>query len=356
MACHGFQWRALALKRFSVEAESVRVEDEPPDEARGRWYVRRVTLRLSTSNLGAIEGHGIPVPHYDRASPAPRILHLGVGGFHRAHMALYTEELAEAGGDWRIRGIGLLDADRRMASVLEEQDHLYTLIQRDSSSSTPRVIGSIAEYALVPNDPLAFAEQLAGRDVAIFSLTITEGGYSLAEPNATIEAIATGLDARRKAGGYPLTVLSCDTLPGNGNVARDAIMRVCDARSAELTRFVERSCTFPNSMVDRITPQTSDDDRSWLRDELGIEDRWPVVAEPFRQWVLEDEFAAGRPAFEEVGAVFTDRVRDWELYKLRMLNAAHSCMAYLMAIAGVVYVDEAMDLPSVKRYLERLLS
>ena len=332
------------------------MEDEPPDQAWCRWYVRRVTLRLSTSNLGAIDRRGIPVPHYDRASPARRILHLGVGGFHRAHMGLYTDELAEAGGDWRIRGVGLLDADRRMASVLGSQDYLYTLIERDSSSSTPRVIGSIAEYALVPNDAVAFAEQLAGRDVAIFSLTITESGYSLAEPNATIEAIATGLDARRLAGGHPLTVLSCDNLPGNGNVARDAIMGVCDARSAELARFVESSCTFPNSMVDRITPQTTDDDRSWLRDELGIEDGWPVVAEPFRQWVLEDEFAAGRPAFEDVGAVFTDRVHDWELYKLRMLNAAHSCMAYLMAIAGVVYVDEAMVLPSVKRYLERLLS
>ena len=164
-----------------------------------------------------------------------------------------------------------------MASVLEAQDHLYTLIQRDSSSSTPRVIGSIAEYALVSDDVAAFAEQLADRDVAIFSLTITEGGYSLAEPNATIEAIATGLDARRDAGGYPLTVLSCDNLPGNGDVAREAIMRVCDARGTELARFVESSCTFPNSMVDRITPQTTDDDRSWLRDELGIEDGWPVV-------------------------------------------------------------------------------
>ena len=182
-------------------------------------------------------------------------------------MGLYTDELAEAGGDWRIRGIGILDADRRMASVLEAQDHLYTLIERDSGSSTPRVIGSIVDYALVPNDALAFAEQLAGQDVAIFSLTITEGGYSLAEPNATIEAIASGLDARREAGGYPLTVLSCDNLPGNGNVARDAITSVCEARSAELARYIERSCTFPNSMVDRITPQTSDDDRLWLRDE-----------------------------------------------------------------------------------------
>jgi mannitol 2-dehydrogenase len=243
-----------------------------------------------------------------------------------------------------------------MASVLESQDHLYTLIERDSGASRPRVVGSIVEYALVNEDAVGFAKQLASPDVAVLSLTITEGGYSLVKPNPTIEAIATGLDERRRAGGRPLTVLSCDNLPGNGSVAREAITRVCEARDPELARFVETKCTFPNSMVDRITPQTTDDDRAWLRDEIGIDDGWPVVAEPFRQWVLEDEFAAGRPRLEEVGALFTDRVHDWELYKLRMLNAAHSCMAYLMALAGVVYVDEAIALPSVRQYLERFLS
>jgi mannitol 2-dehydrogenase len=313
-----------------------------------------VAVSLSTSNLEAIERLGVGVPHYDRSALVPRILHLGVGGFHRAHMALYTDELAEGGGDWAIRGIGLLDTDRRMASVLESQDHLYTLIERDSEGSRPRVVGSIVDYVLGGDS--ALAEQLAGPDVAIFSLTITEGGYSLERPNPTIEAIATGLDARRAAGGKPLTILSCDNLPGNGNVAREAITRVCEARSDELARFVKTACVFPNSMVDRITPQTTDEDRAWLRDEIGIDDGWPVVSEPFRQWVIEDTFAAGRPRFEDVGALFTDRVHDWELYKLRMLNATHSCMAYLMAIEGVVYVDEAIAVPAVRRYLERFLA
>jgi mannitol 2-dehydrogenase len=315
-----------------------------------------VTLRLSTSNLDSIERLGVGVPHYDRRALAPRIVHLGVGGFHRAHMALYTDELAEGGGDWAIRGIGLLDADRRMAGVLESQDHLYTLIERDSKESRPRVVGSIVDYALVAGDDAAFAEQIARPDVAILSLTITEGGYSLEKPNPTIEAIATALDVRRVAGGAPLTILSCDNLPGNGNVAREAITRVCDGRSEELLRFVETACTFPNSMVDRITPQTTDDDRAWLRDQIGVDDGWPVVAEPFRQWVLEDTFAADRPRFEDVGALFTNRVHDWELYKLRMLNATHSCMAYLMAIEGVVYVDEAIAIPAVRQYLERFLT
>jgi mannitol 2-dehydrogenase len=313
-------------------------------------------LRLSTSTLDGVERIGVPVPHYDRRAIAPRILHLGVGGFHRAHMALYTDELAEAGGDWAIRGVGLLDSDRRMASVLESQDHLYTLIERDSNASRPRVIGSIVDYVLVAGNEPAFAEQIANPEVAILSMTITEGGYSLAHRNPTLEAIASGLDARRAAGATPLTILSCDNLPGNGTVAREAITQVCAARGEELLRFVENACTFPNSMVDRITPQTTDDDRAWLRDEIGIDDGWPVVAEPFRQWVLEDTFAGDRPRFEDVGALFTDRVHDWELYKLRMLNATHSCLAYLMAIEGVVYVDEAVALPAVRRYLERFLT
>jgi mannitol 2-dehydrogenase len=315
-----------------------------------------VTLRLSTSTLEAIERRGIPVPHYDRAALSPRILHIGVGGFHRAHLARYIDELAEAGGGWGIRGIGLLDADRRIASVLKSQDHLYTLIERDSSGSRPRIVGSIVDYRLVADDAAGFAQQVAQPDVAILSMTITEGGYSLDKPNPTIDAIVTGLDARRAQDRSPLTILSCDNLPGNGNVAREAVTRVCEARSDDLGRYVETACSFPNSMVDRITPQTTDADRAFLHEEFEFDDGWPVVSEPFRQWVLEDSFAAGRPRFEDVGVLFTDRVHDWELYKLRMLNATHSCMAYLMAIAGVVYVDEALAVPAVRQYLERFLS
>ena len=283
----------------------------------------------------------------------PRILHLGVGGFHRAHLARYVDELAESGGDWAIRGVGLLELDAKMADVLRAQDHLYTLIQRDSDGSHPDVVGSIVGFALGSD---AFVRAVADPALAILSMTITEGGYSLERPNATIEAIVDALDTRRIAGGAPLTVLSCDNLPGNGTVAREAITRVATTRSDELVRYLESSCTFPNSMVDRITPQTTDADRTWLRDEVGIEDGWPVVCEPFRQWVLEDAFAAGRPQFEDVGVLLTDRVHDWELYKLRMLNATHSCMAYLMAVAGVVYVDEAIASPTVRAYLERFLS
>src|SRR6266540_3668940 len=284
--------------------------------------------RLREEILEAIAARGIPVPTYDRSELRPRVLHLGVGGFHRAHLALYAHELAEAGSDWGIRGLGLLRGDLRMRDALAPQDYLYTLVEREDDEARVQVVGSIVDFVVTVDEPQAFAAQIADPGIEILSLTITESGYSLETRNATIEAIVDGLDARRAAGGAPLTILSCDNLPGNG--------------------------TFPNSMVDRITPQTADSDRSWLRETCGIDDAWPVVAEPFRQWVIQDRFAAGRPRLEDAGALFTDDVRSWELYKLRMLNATHSCMAYLSALAGIVYVDEAMGVPPMRRFLKRL--
>jgi mannitol 2-dehydrogenase len=295
------------------------------------------------------------VPSYDRSALRPRILHLGVGGFHRAHLALYADELARGGSDWGIRGLGILPADRRMADALGAQDLLYTLIERSSGTPKPRVIGSIVDYVLAVDDPMAVAAQIADPGIAILSLTITEAGYSVAEPNPTFDAIAGGLDRRREAGAGPLTIMSCDNLPGNGAAARAATLAACEARGAALARWVEDCCTFPSSMVDRITPVTAEGDRDWLRATWGVADAWPVVCEPFRQWVLEDAFATGRPRWEDVGALFTDRVHDWERYKLRMLNGAHSCMAYLASLADIVHVDEAVAEPSVRRYLERVL-
>jgi mannitol 2-dehydrogenase len=314
---------------------------------------RAVDLRAST--LGEIAVRGVPVPRYDRSALRPRILHIGVGGFHRSHLALYTHELAEKGTDWGIRGLGLLEQDRRMEAALRSQDYIYTLVEKGDGEPRAQVVGSIIDYVLGVDEPQAVAALIADPETTILSLTITESGYSLERPNPTIEAIAGGLARRRAESGTALTILSCDNISGNGSVARAGVLRVCEQRDARLARWVEATCTFPNSMVDRITPQTTDADRAWLRDRLGIEDAWPVVAEPFRQWVVEDDFAAGRPPFAEVGVLFSDRVHDWELYKLRMLNATHSCMAYLAALAGIVYVDEAMATPPLRRFLERFL-
>jgi len=270
-------------------------------------------------------------------------------------MALYTDELAAGGSDWAIRGVGLLEPDRRMAESLSGQDHLYTLIERDSDGAGVRVIGSIVDYVLAIGDVEKFARLLADPELAIFSLTITEGGYSLARENPTLEAIATGLEARRSVGEAPLTILSCDNLPGNGDAARRSTLAAAERADAGLRAWTEANCTFPNSMVDRITPVTAEADREWLRQTAGIEDRWPVVAEPYRQWVMEDAFAAGRPPWDRVGAVFTDRIHDWERYKLRFLNAGHSSIAYLCALADVTFVHEAMAIPAVRSFLEELL-
>jgi mannitol 2-dehydrogenase len=323
---------------------------------------RHSPVALRDRTLPDIAARGVPVPTYDRRRLEPRILHVGVGGFHRAHLALYTHELAETGSDWGIRGLGLLRQDMRMADALAPQDHLYTLVERGGGDARVRIVGSIIDYRLAHDHPARAAEIAADPGVAIVSLTITEAGYGddatgrPSAPPTTFDVIAMGLERRRDRGHPPLTIVSCDNLPGNGDAARRSTLLAARRRSASLANWTERHCAFPNSMVDRITPATSDDDRAWLADAVGVVDRWPVVAEPFRQWVIEDEFANGRPRWEDVGVLFTDRVHDWEVYKLRLLNAGHSSMAYLAALAGVTYVDEAMALPEVRTFLHHLLN
>jgi mannitol 2-dehydrogenase len=299
------------------------------------------------------------VPAYDRGRLAPRIVHVGVGGFHRAHLALYTHQLASAGCDWGIVGLGLLERDAEMADALRPQDHLYTLIEKGNGEPSAQVIGSITGFVHAPDGhDAAVADLVAAPTTSILSLTVTESGY--AEPSAagertTFDRIAAALAVRRDRAGGPLTILSCDNLPSNGLAARRATLAAALRVDAALHGWVQEHCSFPNSMVDRITPVTSEDDRAWLRDSAGIEDRWPVVAEPFLQWVTEDEFAAGRPPFQDAGVLFTDRIHDWEQYKLRLLNAGHSCMAYLAALAEITFVHEAMAMPVVRTFLEDLL-
>jgi mannitol 2-dehydrogenase len=315
---------------------------------------RSTPITLARDHLPAIARRGVPVPRYDRRRLVPRIVHIGVGGFHRAHLALYVHELASQGADWAIAGLGLLEQDAKMAAALDVQDHLYTLIEKGNGAPCPAVIGSIVAYAHAPDGhDAAVAERVASPVTSILSLTITESGY--AEQSDTFDRIAAALAVRRERAAGPLTILSCDNLPGNGDAARRAMLSAAARADDALAAWIEGNCTFPNSVVDRITPVTADADRDWLRDSAGIDDRWPVVAEPYRQWVMEDEFAAGRPRWEDVGAVFSDRIRDWELYKLRLLNAGHSCLAYLSALAGITYVHEAMALPAARTFLKEVL-
>jgi mannitol 2-dehydrogenase len=319
-------------------------------------------IGVSEGHLAEIALRGVPVPEYDRSRLAPRIVHIGVGGFHRAHLAVYADELASAGDDWGIVGLGLLARDAGMAEALRAQDHLYTLIEKGDGEPSAAVIGSIIGFVHAPGNDAAVAELVASPATSILSMTVTEAGYT--EPSAeqlaagegtTFDRVAAALAVRRDRAAGPLTILSCDNLPGNGHAARHATLSAAARADAELPGWVEENCSFPNSMVDRITPVTADGDRKWLLDVLGIDDRWPVVAEPFRQWVMEDEFAGGRPAWEDAGALFTDRIHDWELYKLRFLNAGHSSMAYLSALAGITFVHDAMALPAVRGFVEDLL-
>jgi mannitol 2-dehydrogenase len=316
---------------------------------------RSTPLNLSQAHLARIARLGVAVPEYDRAALAKRIVHVGVGGFHRAHLAVYAHELAAAGSDWGIAGLGLLDHDAAMAAALGAQDHLYTLIEKGAGEPSAAVIGSIVDFVHAPpGRDDAVGELVAAPATAILSMTVTEGGYAV-EPNPTFDRLAAALAVRRERTAGPLTVLSCDNLPGNGDAARAATLAAAERTDAALGAWIEEHCTFPNSMVDRITPVTDESDRLWLRDAVGIDDRWPVVAEPFRQWVMEDEFAAGRPRWDDLGVVTTDRIHDWELYKLRLLNAGHSSIAYLSALAGITFVHEAMAVPAVRAFLDDLL-
>ena len=240
-----------------------------------------------------------------------------------------------------------------MAAALGAQDHMYTLIERGPGEPTVAVIGSIVDYRLACDDPARAVEVLAQPDVAIVSLTITEAGY--VEGAATFDVLAQALALRHARGLGPVTLMSCDNVPGNGNATRRATMAAVVAHGPDLSEWVQTECTFPNSMVDRITPVTTDADRAWLHASHGIDDRWPVVAESFRQWVVEDAFAAGRPRWEDAGVLISDQVHDWELYKLRLLNAGHSALAYLGQLADLTFVDEAMTSPVVRQFLERLL-
>ena len=319
---------------------------------------------LTGATLGDLQPSMSP-PRYDRSALRRSIVHIGVGGFHRAHLATYVDDLCRLGNtDWSIVGSGVTAADAAMADTLHAQDGLYTLIERGASHTTTTVIGSIVEYLLAAPNHDDLIARLAQPDVRLVSLTITEGGYpvddhsgefdpDLAAP--AFDIVAAALDRRRREGIGPLTVLSCDNVIGNGTVARTSLLGVAQRRDPELARWIETEVAFPNSMVDRITPATTDADREWLRSERSVVDRWPVVAEPFRQWVVEDAFVGATPPFSEVGVLTTNDVEPYELLKLRMLNASHSCLAYLAALSGFEHVDEAMASDEIRGFVGRFL-
>jgi len=330
-------------------------------------------LPLTSGNLTSL-APGVAIPAYDRSRIRVGIVHLGVGGFHRAHQAMYLDRLMNDGQaqDWGICGVGVLPSDRLMADVLAAQDHLYTLVVKHPDGTLePRVIGSLVDYLYAPDDPEAVLDRLADPATRIVTLTVTEGGYNIhpvtglfraddaavradlrpgAVPRTSFGLLTEALVRRRDRGIAPFTVVSCDNIQGNGEVACRSLSAFAELRDPELGAWVREQVAFPNSMVDRITPVTTDDDRRELAEQFGVVDRWPVVCEPFVQWVLEatpDE----RPPLEAAGVQLVRDVAPYELMKLRLLNASHQAVAYLGYLAGYRYVHEACGDPLFARFL-----
>ena len=333
---------------------------------------------LSSRTLPLLSA-SVSTPGYDRGQVRAGIVHLGVGGFHRSHQAMYLDRLMEQGRalDWGICGVGVLPGDRRMAEVLAAQDCLYTLVVAHPDGFLgARVIGSVVEYLLAPDDPEAVVERMTDPAIRIVSLTVTEGGYNVdavtgafdagnaavradlvpgAAPRTSFGLVTEALVRRRARGTAPFTVMSCDNIPGNGEVTRRSFAAFAGLRDPELGEWVEREVPFPNSMVDRITPATTDVHRAELARRFGVEDGWPVVCEPFTQWVLEDRFGSGRPPLEDVGVQVVEDVEPYELMKLRLLNGSHQAMGYLGTLAGYTFMHDVCQDPLFRRFLHRYM-
>jgi mannitol 2-dehydrogenase len=317
----------------------------------------------------------VPGPTYERSAVGVGIVHFGVGGFHRAHQAMYLDSLMNQGAalDWGICGVGVKPADAAMKRALAPQDGLYTLVVKHPDGRLePRVIGSIIEYLYAPDSPELVLERLTSEQTRIVSLTITEGGYNFnqvtgefiaddpdvvrdlqpgATPSTVFAYVVEALARRRHLGIEPFTVMSCDNIQSNGHLARKVFTSFAALRDPELAEWITENVHFPDSMVDRITPVTTDDDRELLRTQLGVVDNWPVVCEPFTQWVLEDDFTLGRPPYERVGVQLVEDVAPYELMKLRLLNAGHQAIAYFGHLLGHQYVHEAATDPRLVTYV-----
>ncbi|MEO1102173.1 MAG: mannitol dehydrogenase family protein [Pseudomonadota bacterium] len=329
--------------------------------------------RLSADTLSTLKG--VAVPQYDRTRLRPGIVHFGVGNFHRAHQAVYLDSLFGMGRDqeFAIVGAGVREGDKAMRDALASQSYLTTVVEQSAQASTARVTGPMIDFLPVSDTPAILA-RLADPATRIVSLTITEGSYYLDaagafdgshpdiladaatpdQPKTVFGLIAAALKARRAAAQPPFTVMSCDNVPHNGVVARAAVAGLAAHNDGGLAAFIEGEVAFPNAMVDRITPATSQRERDLLRDDFGIEDAWPVFCEDFTQWVLEDTFSHGRPALQDVGVEFVPDVTPYELMKIRILNGGHAVMAYPAALMGIEFAHEAMEEPLIAGFFRKV--
>lgn len=333
-----------------------------------------MSTKLSLATLDALDP-AIARPNYARGDLTGGIVHFGVGNFHRAHQAVYLDALFSKGlgRDFAIIGAGVMEGDKRARDVLAAQDFLTTLVAQEADSSKAQITGAMIDY-LEPANAGAIIAQLTDPAIKIASLTITEGGYFLdasdkfdpkhpaiaadaAAPDApktVFGMIVAGLRARRDAGMVPFTVMSCDNIPHNGHVTKNAVVGLARLMDADLADWIAANVAFPNGMVDRITPATGDRERGIARDEFGVEDGWPVFCEGYIQWVLEDNFTAGRPPLEEVGVQFVSDVSPYELMKIRILNGGHAVIAYPGGLMGIEFVHDAMQNPLIRGFLDKV--
>jgi len=329
--------------------------------------------RLCNATLARLAA-GVSKPAYDRTTLATGIVHLGLGAFQRAHQAVYTDTLLASDPRWGILGVSLRSPETRDA--LAPQDGLYCVETMDDRGARHRVIGALTGQAVAPENPAALIARLADPAVRIVSTTVTEKGYShdpatgalregdrdirhdlihIDRPRTTLGTIVAGLKRRKELGVAPFTVLACDNLPANGHTLRVLVIRFAELLDPELGRRLAGEVRFPSTMVDRIVPATTDEDRARVAAALGLADAWPVVAEPFSQWVIEDDFSIGRPAWDQSGAQFVRDVAPYELMKLRLLNGAHSTLAYLGYLMGRDTVAAAMQDDGLTRLLEGMM-
>jgi mannitol 2-dehydrogenase len=314
------------------------------------------------------------LPAYDRKALIPGIVHIGLGNFHRAHMAVYLDDLFALGEghDWAILGAGVRAPDAAMREAMLAQDCLSTVIELDPRGKSARRIGSMIGFLPVQPDNAALIAAMTDPAIRIVSLTVTEGGYFInpatgafdpahpeiaadaADPHRTaFGAILAALKARRAAGTPPFTVMSCDNLPGNGDVTRAAVCGLARLSDPALADWIAAHVAFPNGMVDRITPATGPRERA-LAADFGLADPVPVTCEPFRQWVVEDRFPQGRPALEKVGVTFTPHVHAFERMKIRILNGGHATIAYPGGLLGIEFVHQAMAHPLIAGFLDKV--
>jgi len=315
----------------------------------------------------------IGTPQYDRRAVRPAIVHFGVGGFHRAHQAVYTDDVLAAGDlSWGIRGAGITEADVAMKAALSQQDFLYTVVARDPEAEDLRVVGSIGDLILGAREPKALVAAMADVATRIISMTITENGYcyradtgDLDIDNPAVRSDISGangfrtiygclraaLNEVRRKDGIPPTIMSCDNLPQNGDRLKRLFLQYLEQVDHDLRRYVSDEVSFPNCMVDRITPATTADDRAYLLQSTTISDQWPVFCERFRQWVIEDRFTKGHPDWSIAGATFVPDVVPFERMKIRLLNGSHSALGYVSYLMGFRRVDLAMADPDIRVFV-----